>query len=76
MNLISGGIAGSCVDLFLFPIDTIKTRLQSTSKTPSSWRNIYTGVSTNLIGSAPGAAVFFFVYEKSKRIISNSFNGK
>lgn len=28
-NLISGGIAGTCVDLSLYPLDTIKTRMQS-----------------------------------------------
>lgn len=26
-SLIAGGIAGLCVDLALFPIDTVKTRL-------------------------------------------------
>ena len=29
ISLISGGIAGTTVDVALFPLDTIKTRLQS-----------------------------------------------
>ena len=28
-SLVAGGIAGLCVDVSLFPIDTVKTRLQA-----------------------------------------------
>ena len=28
---LSGGVAGICVDLIYFPLDTIKTRIQASS---------------------------------------------
>jgi len=28
-SLMAGGMAGTAVDVFLFPLDTVKTRLQS-----------------------------------------------
>ncbi|KAL9062262.1 MAG: hypothetical protein Q9157_009080, partial [Trypethelium eluteriae] len=67
-SLIAGGIAGTTVDLSLHPIDTLKTRLQSASGFyPSGgFRGIYAGVGSALIGSAPGAALFFITYEATK----------
>ena len=73
VSLLSGGIAGTSVDIALFPIDTIKTRLQSPQGfiNAGGFRGIYRGVGAAAIGSAPGAALFFSVYETSKPIISN-----
>ncbi|KAL9097069.1 MAG: hypothetical protein Q9165_001033 [Trypethelium subeluteriae] len=67
-SLIAGGIAGTTVDLSLHPIDTLKTRLQSSSGFHPSggFRGIYAGVGSALVGSAPGAALFFVTYEASK----------
>ena len=70
LNLISGGIAGTTVDVALFPIDTIKTRLQSPNgfiKT-GGFRGIYNGIGAVGLGSAPSAALFFTVYEHLKPI--------
>ncbi|MCJ1398416.1 S-adenosylmethionine transporter [Xylographa trunciseda] len=66
--LIAGALAGTTVDLSLYPIDTLKTRLQSSAGFASSggFRGIYAGVGSALIGSAPGAALFFVTYEASK----------
>ncbi|MCJ1268668.1 S-adenosylmethionine transporter [Lobaria immixta] len=63
--LIAGGIAGTAVDLSLYPIDTLKTRLQSASGfyTSGGFRGIYAGVGSALVGAAPGAALFFVSYE-------------
>ncbi|MCJ1464761.1 S-adenosylmethionine transporter [Pseudocyphellaria aurata] len=63
--LIAGGIAGTTADFSLYPIDTLKTRLQSSSGFYSSggFRGIYAGVGSALIGAAPGAALFFVSYE-------------
>lgn len=70
--LISGGLAGTTVDLSLFPLDTLKTRLQSPSGFIASggFRGIYSGVGSAIIGSAPGAALFFCTYEYTKSFIS------
>lgn len=57
------------VDLILFPLDTVKTRLQSKNGFLKSggFRGIYSGLGSTMIGSAPTAALFFTVYETSKR---------
>ncbi|KAI1343790.1 mitochondrial carrier domain-containing protein [Xylariaceae sp. FL0016] len=66
--LLAGGVAGTTVDLSLFPLDTLKTRLQSSAGFfPSGgFRGIYRGVGSALVGSAPGAAFFFVTYEGVK----------
>ena len=48
-------MAGMSVDLTLFPIDTIKTRIQSDVGFWKSggFRRIYSGLSSAMIGSAP-----------------------
>ncbi|KAI1388426.1 mitochondrial carrier [Hypoxylon trugodes] len=70
--LLAGGIAGTTVDLSLFPLDTLKTRLQSREGFfPSGgFRGIYRGVGSALVGSAPGAAFFFCTYEGVKGVLS------
>ncbi|EJC98918.1 mitochondrial carrier [Fomitiporia mediterranea MF3/22] len=69
-SLIAGGVAGTSVDLLFYPIDTVKTRLQSAQGFISAggFRGIYKGVGSVIIGSAPGAAVFFSTYDTLKRI--------
>ncbi|KAF9889418.1 hypothetical protein FE257_007319 [Aspergillus nanangensis] len=77
-SLIAGAIAGLTVDCSLYPLDTIKTRLQKarhhTPIAPSSAlslrqtiRGIYAGLPSVLLGSAPSAASFFIVYDGVKR---------
>ncbi|KAF2189600.1 mitochondrial carrier [Zopfia rhizophila CBS 207.26] len=70
-SLIAGGLAGTTVDLSLYPLDTLKTRLQSSSGFTSSggFSGIYRGVGSALIGSAPGAALFFITYDSLKRVL-------
>ncbi|KAI1323841.1 mitochondrial carrier domain-containing protein [Xylariaceae sp. FL0255] len=72
--LAAGGIAGTTVDLSLFPLDTLKTRLQSREGFfPSGgFRGVYRGVGSAVVGSAPGAAFFFCTYEGVKDILSRS----
>eukprot|EP01083_Nonionella_stella_P142155 439241_1 len=69
--LISGAAAGVSVDVSLYPIDTLKTRLQSPQGFLKSggFRGIYKGLSAAALGSAPGAALFFLTYESSKPFI-------
>lgn len=57
------------VDFILFPLDTVKTRLQSKNGFLKSggFRGIYSGLGSTMVGSAPTAALFFTVYETSKR---------
>ncbi|KAJ1427071.1 mitochondrial substrate carrier [Ochromonadaceae sp. CCMP2298] len=66
--LISGGIAGTSVDVALYPLDTIKTRLQSSRGfiKAGGFAGVYKGLSAAAVGSAPGAALFFSTYEMMK----------
>ncbi|KAB8073983.1 mitochondrial carrier domain-containing protein [Aspergillus leporis] len=77
-SLLSGAVAGLTVDCSLYPLDTIKTRLQKarhhapSGPTPSlslkqTIRGIYAGLPSVLFGSAPSAASFFIVYDGVKR---------
>lgn len=54
----AGGLAGTSVDLLFFPIDTVKTRLQSSQgfAKAGGFRGIYKGVGSVIVGSAPGGA--------------------
>ena len=67
-SLICGGCASLAVDLSLYPIDTIKTRLQSEQgfKAAGGFRHLYRGISSVALGAAPNAALFFFAYEEFK----------
>ncbi|KAK7747014.1 S-adenosylmethionine transporter [Diatrype stigma] len=71
--LLAGGIAGTTVDLSLFPLDTLKTRLQSRAGFFGSggFRGVYRGVGSAVVGSAPGAAFFFCTYEGAKSFLQN-----
>ena len=69
--LIAGSVAGILVDIILFPLDTIKTRLQSSEGFQKSggFRGIYKGVIFAALGSAPSGASFFLGYELSKSML-------
>nr|XP_056717927.1 mitochondrial S-adenosylmethionine carrier protein [Euleptes europaea] len=70
-SLTAGGLAGMCVDLVLFPLDTVKTRLQSPQgfKKAGGFRGIYAGVPSTAVGSFPNAAAFFVTYEYMKAVL-------
>lgn len=69
-SLIAGGLAGTIVDIILFPLDTLKTRLQSKQGFIKSggFSNLYKGILPVIIGSAPSASLFFVTYESIKNI--------
>jgi len=71
-SLLAGGLAGTTVDLSLYPIDTLKTRLQTSSGffAAGGFRGVYRGVGSALVGSAPSAALFFAVYDGTKRALA------
>lgn len=66
--LVAGSIAGLVVDTSLYPIDTIKSRLQSKAGFIKSggFRHLYGGLTPVLAGSIPNAAAFFITYESVK----------
>jgi solute carrier family 25 S-adenosylmethionine transporter 26 len=76
--LLAGGIAGTTVDLTLFPLDTLKTRLQSSEGFFASggFRGTYRGIGSAALGSAPGAAFFFCTYEATKTALAEARTGR
>ena len=64
-SLIGGAVSGLSVDAILFPIDTIKTRLQSERGFLKSGglSRLYAGIGPLLMGSMPSSATFFLTYE-------------
>lgn len=68
----AGGLAGTTVDMSLFPLDTLKTRLQSSAGFSASggFSGMYKGIGSAFWGSAPGAALFFITYDGVKRALA------
>ena len=60
--LQAGASTGLITDVALFPLDTVKTRLQSSNGFWASGglRNIYAGLGPAAIASAPSGEVLFF----------------
>ena len=73
VSLLSGAAAGTAVDVSLFPLDTLKTRLQAPQGFVSAggFRGIYSGLGPALVGSAPGAALFFLTYDSVKNALAD-----
>eukprot|EP00039_Didymoeca_costata_P011100 m.152944 g.152944 ORF g.152944 m.152944 type:complete len:271 (-) comp15060_c0_seq3:1855-2667(-) len=71
VSLVSGGAAGICVDVSLYPVDTIKTRLQAPEGffKAGGFKGVYNGVAVAALGSAPSAALFFTAYDTSKHAL-------
>ena len=68
----SGALAGLTGDVLLFPLDTIKTRLQSLKGFSGSggFANVYAGVSVVVAGSIPSALVFFTCYNYCQSLLA------
>jgi solute carrier family 25 (mitochondrial S-adenosylmethionine transporter), member 26 len=66
-HMLSGAFAGVVVEAALYPLDTIKTRLQvAKGGVRVSWKSLYRGLGNNLLGVVPASAIFFAVYEPLK----------
>ena len=67
-DMAAGGTAAAAVESALYPIDTIKTRLQAAVRGQSlKLTGLYAGIGGNLAGAIPGTALFFGVYEPVTR---------
>lgn len=72
VSLAAGAVAGTATEILLFPLDCLKTRLQSRNGFYQSggFRGIYRGVGTAILTAAPSSAIFFSTYEGSKRALA------
>lgn len=67
-GFIAGGTAGVVVETALYPIDTIKTRLQAARGGGKIvLQGLYSGLAGNLAGVLPASALFVGVYEPAKQ---------
>ncbi|GAB2274275.1 hypothetical protein Dimus_009041 [Dionaea muscipula] len=85
--MIAGSIAGCVEHMAMFPIDTLKTRMQALGSCPiksagvrSAFRSIihtegaagfYRGIAAMALGAGPAHALYFTVYEFSKKAFSD-----
>ncbi|KAK7279786.1 hypothetical protein RJT34_24844 [Clitoria ternatea] len=70
---IAGGVAGVVVETALYPIDTIKTRLQvARDGGKIILKGLYSGLSGNLAGVLSASAIFIGVYEPTKQQLLKS----
>lgn len=76
--LLAGGVAGASVDIALFPLDTLKTRLQSAQGfvKAGGFTGVYAGLASAAAGSFPNAALFFLTYETAKPFYTQHLDGK
>ncbi|GER29364.1 mitochondrial carrier protein [Striga asiatica] len=78
-SAVAGAAAGAVVEAVLYPIDTIKTRLQAVSGgSQIVLKGLYSGLAGNLAGVIPASALFVGVYEPTKqkllKIIPENFS--
>jgi len=78
LALIAGGCAGTTVDVVMYPLDTLKTRLQAEGGfwKAGGFKGVYNGVLATALGAAPGAAMFFSAYEGMKPRLQQLNGGK
>lgn len=81
---IAGAVAAFSVDLIVYPLDTIKTRLQSpdykrlyrnganNSINRSMFRGVYQGVGSVIIATLPSSGAFFTTYEGIKSALERN----
>ncbi|XP_041978434.1 S-adenosylmethionine mitochondrial carrier protein homolog [Aricia agestis] len=68
--LLGGALAGLAVDVAMYPLDTLKTRLQSQQGfyKAGGFGGVYKGLLTVASTSMPTASLFFVSYEATKNI--------
>lgn len=86
--LLAGAAAAFTIDLVVYPLDTIKTRLQSqdylktfsrsaSASQPSGnvFRGLYHGVGSVVVATLPAAGLFFSTYEATKPFYAGLSSG-
>ncbi|KAL9086974.1 MAG: hypothetical protein Q9159_003868 [Coniocarpon cinnabarinum] len=80
---IAGAFAAFSVDLLVYPLDTLKTRIQSpeydqryvdtatgTVRKAVLFRGLYQGMSSVILATLPSSGAFFTTYEHAKTLLS------
>lgn len=81
--MIGGAVAGCAYWLIPYPIDTIKTRIQTQAQPSTQWqvfrtilaeegiRGLYKGVGFTMLRAIPSSAAMFFAYEQLSVMFSS-----
>ncbi|KAL6717889.1 hypothetical protein ACLMJK_003974 [Lecanora helva] len=81
--LVAGAFAAFTVDLLIYPLDTIKTRLQSPdyirlythpsthSLNRSLFHGLYQGIGSVILATIPSSGAFFTTYEATKTTLTH-----
>ena len=74
LAILAGGCASASVDVLIYPLDTLKTRLQSPQglHAAGGYRSLFRGVFAAGVGAIPGGAAFFGAYEYSRLALQES----
>jgi solute carrier family 25 S-adenosylmethionine transporter 26 len=69
--VLAGSVASATVDTVIYPLDTLKTRMQAPAgfRRSGGFVNLFAGVVPTALSAIPGGAVFFGVYEPAKQLI-------
>lgn len=71
-SIVAGGLAGMSIDAVLFPADSIKTRIQASSRGTGDFTckahkiSKFKGLPSSMVASFPCAATFWLTYETTK----------
>jgi hypothetical protein len=65
-QLVAGGTAGLVSDLIMFPLDTVRTHVQSSKGVPRSSVLLYRGFAVTATFSIPAHAVYFSTYDRMR----------
>ncbi|KAF2202712.1 mitochondrial carrier protein [Delitschia confertaspora ATCC 74209] len=81
--LVAGALAAFTVDLLVYPLDTLKTRIQSPKyaqlytngaagavNQAKLFRGLYQGVGSVIIATLPSSGAFFTTYEHTKALLT------
>ena len=79
LNMVAGAIAGLVTDLFFFPLDTLKTRIQATVSgkdysSQTKGKGLFSGLSAGIVISAPACACYWGGYELSKSLLLKNYS--
>lgn len=75
-TVVAGALAAFTVDLLIYPLDTLKTRLQApdvATRFPAGrglYGGLYQGVGSVIVATLPAAGTFFTTYEHTKSFLT------
>ncbi|PWN41747.1 mitochondrial carrier [Ceraceosorus guamensis] len=77
-TIVPGALAAFFVDILIFPLDTIKTRVQAPDRAtrfPNNrgfYKGLWQGLGPIIVVTLPSAGLFFTIYEESKSALTSA----